>query len=270
MLNPANSAHSIKAIAFVCEFDRAISSEGIAVVLAEAKRFRKKLLLREPIRNIELQFQGSAKLLQRDDISGYRFSTKAPDNTDAVWYEVSGNRAIFCTAEYVTFSGFSAEVSYYLELACKAFSTNGAVLSRAILEYRDEFTSDSADWPPYETLRENNEYVVKAAVQQGKLWHSHAGFYTDTDKGLILDNIRIEHETTGTEQDDDVQYRLSMTLTHILTPLAPLEAGAEDVPAQLSSILIHLRKHHKLTFSKIITDELARTIGLKSESEATQ
>lgn len=268
MLNTGTNPHSIKAIAFVCEFDREVSPAGLELVVTEHKRFRKRLILREPMRNLEFQLQGSAKLLQKDNIAGYRFSSKAPDNSDTVWYEIANNRAVFCLTDYVNFATFSGEVFYYIGLAIKAFSKGGATLTRTTLEYRDEFLSDVIDWPPYETLRENTDYIAKAAITQGKLWHSHIGFYTDSEYGTLLNQARVEHERIGNEQDDNIEYRLAITLTHILSESPLYAAMTDEISDTLSSLLNALHDHHKFLFRKLITEEQAVAIGLKPEAEA--
>lgn len=261
MLKPANDAHSIKAVAFVCEFDQEISHDGLNLVALAFKRFRSRLPLKRTVKNIALQLQGESKMQPAESISGYRFYSKAHDNTEKVWFEVSANRAVFWTSEYVTFSSFHSDVVYFAELACEAFAASNAKMNKAILEYRDEFISEEKNWDPKEVLRANNQYVANAATIRGELWHNHCGFFSYPDEGQVLNNLRIEHTIARPDSEVGLQYVFALTLLHVLTIEPSYMFSKDTVKEDIGKFITVLRAEHKNIFSKILTDSKLEEIG---------
>lgn len=259
MLKPANDAHSIKAVAFVCEFDRELSPAGIEHVLAASKRFRSKLLLKQALHTMTFQMQGGSAAMPVPTVGGYRFFTKAPDDTDKVWFEAAGNRIAYCTSEYVSFGSFLTEVLYFASLGWEAQSLADGKLIRASLEYRDEFKSGQVDWEPNSLFRKDSQYIASGAVVRGALWHSHCGFYSD-DK--TLNNIRIEHVSEGDPVDDTLVYKAVITLTHTLNLPGPIVYSANH-EADLGGIIKTLRAKHKIIFPAILSDAVLAQIGFQ-------
>lgn len=261
MLKPANDAHSIKAVAFVCEFDQEISQEGLNLLSLAFKRFRARLPLKRTVRSIALQLQGESKMQPAETVAGYRYFTRDQKNSDKVWFEVSGSRAIYWTSEYVSFDSFQSEAIYFSEIACEVFFAGGAQLNKAIIEYRDEFISDTINWNPLEALRENTPFVSNGAITQGNLWHSHCGFFSNCEEGRILNNIRVDHTIENSDNEVNINYVLALTILHALSIEPALVKEQGNVKEKISLYINSLRKQHKNIFSQILNDEQLTAVG---------
>jgi uncharacterized protein (TIGR04255 family) len=259
VLKPANDAHSIKAVAFVCEFDRELSPAGIEHVLAASKRFRSKLLLKQALHTMTFQMQGGSAAMPVPTVGGYRFFTKAPDDTDKVWFEAAGNRIAYCTSEYYSFESFLTDALYFASLGWEAQSLAGGSLIRASLEYRDEFKSGEVDWEPNSLFREKSRFIAGGAVVRGALWHSHCGFYSEDQ---TLNNIRIEHVSEGNPVDDTLVYKAVITLTHTLNLPSPI-VYSDSHESDLKEVVRALRAKHKHIFPEILSDAVLAQIGFQ-------
>lgn len=259
VLRPAGDAHSIKAVAFVCEFDREISNDALDFFLEESKRFRSKFAIRQPVRSFALEFPSSAGFMSQTEVRGYRFLTKAPDDTEKFWFEVTANRAVYCTTEYYSLEAFLADALLFIECACRAHEKSGSSAIRVALEYRDEFDSDSIDWDPSDALNLDSRYIVPAAPIKGEFWHSHCGLFTSSDFGKILNNIRIEHVALQSPEIEAAPYKLVVLLTHTLNLNRPIEA-TEITKDSLNDYLIALRKSHKSIFSDVISKNMLKLV----------
>lgn len=266
MLKPANEAHSIKAVAFVCEFDKELSDAGMTDILSESKRFRSKLLLKQALHTMKfpLHSSSSSGMPVSNNISGYRFFTKAPDNSDKVWFEIAANRLVYCTNEYYSFDNFLAEVLHFASLGWKAQALAGGRLTRVTIEYRDEFVSDDIDWDPSELFKTNSGYLANSSMVKGEFWHSHCGFYSHDDM-KVLNNIRVEHIAEGDADDDSRVYKAAITLTHTADLADPVEYSDEH-QLNIKRFLMPLRAKHKEIFSEILSEQKLTDIGFKQPS----
>ncbi|MBH3412811.1 hypothetical protein [Pseudomonas putida] len=265
MLKPANDAHSIKAIAFVCEFDREIDAAGLEHMKHAAKRFRSQLPDFQERRAIAISFPGnlshhsglSHPSGMTPKVEGFKFSDK-----EKTWLEVASNKCVYWTSAYLDYARFETEIIYYFKVAAEAFSKSGASQFKAMIEYRDEFESPEIDWDPELMLRTNNRYLASAAVEKGTLWHNHCGFFAKSNEhGQILNNVKIEHTIAQAEESTNITYILALTLTHVLEVEPPVRFESERFEACIRDQLRHLRSEHKKILSGILTDQALDAIG---------
>lgn len=259
MLKPANDAHSIKAIAFVCEFDREIDAAGLEHVKNAAKRFRSQLPDFQERRTLTLSMPGNQAHHTglTPKVEGFKFSDK-----EKTWLEVAANRCVYWTSAYLDYARFETEIIYYFKVAAEAFSKSNASQFKAMIEYRDEFESPTSDWDPDVMLRANNKYLASAAVERGALWHSHCGFFAKSDShGPILNNVKIEHTISQPEESTNLTYILAITLTHVHEVEPPVRFEPERFEECIRGQLRLLRSEHKKILSGILTDEALSAIG---------
>lgn len=268
MIKPVNDAHSIKAVAFILEFDKDIDKQGLEVVSEAYKRFRKKLLLKRAIRrfNISLNvFDGHAAT--PESIAGYRFFTKAKDDTEEAWFEITSSRVIYCTTNYIDFNSFLAEALYYAEVSIAAFAPAGASIVKIGIEYRDEFVSPDISWPTESLINLDSPYLSRAAITQGELWHSHCGMMSECDIGKRLDALKVEHiQQTDINDEASFDFRVVVVLTHLadIEPFSVASVDNEKARNYLVKAIASLRVAHKNIFSSIIAQPMLAAVGLDS------
>src|SRR5690606_10184362 len=259
-MKPANDAHSIQAVALVLEFPAEVQPEGLTFLAEASKRFRNKLNMRSVIRQAEFSLSiGEMQPLRPNAVAGYRYFTKKQDGTDKQWFEVSGNRAIFCATDYTDFNSFRAEAFYFLDLACQAFRYSEVEPNKITLKYRDEFRSNEFDWEPYQLLNSSSIYLTHGAIKKSNMWHSHFGFFDKTDGCKILNTGRIDH-VHGIDGFDDSQFsQVNIVLTHAL------EIPKKESRGNWADHLEGLREVHLDHLRDILSSEAALAIGLRKE-----
>lgn len=258
MITPLNDVHSIKAVALVLEFPSGIQPDGLSLVREEAKRFRSKLNMRRVIRSLNIPFpvlDNSERLHEEE--SGYRYFIIKPDGAEAKWFEVSGNRAVFCTNEYTDFNSYWAEAKYFLEIGCKAFGLSGSKAEKLTLEYRDEFTSPDINWEPEELFSKQSELLSNGSIKQSKYWHSHYGFFDELEGRESLNLGKINHVRMADSFDGTYFSQVDITLTH----------GVAIAPGdELDHLVYSLKAVHKSHITDILSENMLKAIGLRTGS----
>jgi hypothetical protein len=258
VITPLNDVHSIKAVALVLEFPSEVGAEGLSLVRDEAKRFRTKLNMRRVIRSLNIPFPGleSSDRVHEEE-SGYHYFIRKPDGTEAKWFEVAGNRAVFCTNEYTDFNSFWAEAKYFLDIGCKAFGSSGAKAEKLTLEYRDEFTSPDIHWDPEELFSNRSELLSMGAIKKSKYWHSHYGFFDELAGRDSLNLGKINHVRMADSFDGTYFSQVDITLTHGVA-LAPGD--------ELEPLVRSLKAVHKTHITDILSEKMLEAIGLRTGS----
>lgn len=259
MLKPLFESHSIDAITILCEYTADVEKTGLDFIRGEAKLIQRKL----PFRRVKRK--GAASLPSHDisagqpEVLGFGFLQKVMDE-ETENFEISGERTSFTSQRYSSFESFFADSVFFLSKAHHAYELSGAKLKRVILRYEDTFTSDIAEWEPYESLREGSPYIPSAIIKKGDFWHTEAGFFSQTDDGLLLNNYKIQHNIQTELDADGIIYLLKLHLTHLFES-AHLQK-ISDFPSELKVAIERLRIEHRKILRGILSDELAKTIGL--------
>ncbi|MEE5088364.1 TIGR04255 family protein [Pseudomonas alliivorans] len=264
MLKPISEAHSIESISLICEFSGEVDASGLAMVRTESSRLKGRFPIKRTIRKGRPDAhdpQGSSP-----DVVGHVYVNKLAEK-EVTRFDIFQSRASFTSKAYTNFNSFLADASFALSLAHQAYSKSGHTIDRIVLSYRDEFVSDTIDWPIHETLNTDTKYIAKACLREGDFWHSQIGvFDNDQPRGLpLLHNIKVSHVILTNEDGEpapfaESKYILAIDLLHVLKVTEP--NSGESFSAMLDESAHTLRDFHKNILKDILSDKMVERIGL--------
>lgn len=270
MLKPLFDTHSIEAISVTCEFTEDVSSAGLEIIRAEAKRLQTKLPYRRVRRKAAQNMPSHDLTASAPAVVGYMFYSKTKDE-ESDSFEIYEQRAAYTSKAYSNFDSFLADSSFYLELAKSAFAHSDAKLKRIVLRYQDKFTSETADWEPLDSLRENSKYLPAVCLaRKDDFWHAATGFFgTAMASDLLLHNIKADHSVRKVGDDfDENEYIVSIDCIHVYEFSPAKVISAEGVfKNSYTETLEYLRKENKNILHEILSDELSARIGLKKSKQ---
>lgn len=269
---PVHAAHSIEQVVFSLHFDRPITPEIVATVVAAAEQFREEMPGGGPMHSVSFAFGGAGlpPPFFQQPISGVMLTRSAPDGSIESELRVEQTSVSFRTARYSRWATIWNTAQRYFGAVLGLYIDAGAQLNSISMNFVDKFVwhGEANACDSGQLLRRESNYVAAQVFNQSDLWHSHTGAFERVNahtKRLMNINIDCLDEVV------DVGARRAIVITTVLTDLFGqagydlITLNSNEALAFISNQMLALHTENKRILANTITEAMATQIALNGQ-----
>lgn len=212
---PIHSAHAIEQVAFVIQFNGAITDETLLRISRATAQFNNDDDLPGYIEIQGVNFVIGANVPQQtnNSPSGFIRRSVARDGSLECELRIERNLITFVSTKYSRWNEVWQRVSRYLDLLLPIYFEQLS-LSAVGLNYLDKFSwnGDLNKFNAASLLNRNSKYISSHIFDTAEYWHCHTGVFIRSDEQTKrLLNINIDH--VDESRPDGIKRIVAITTT---------------------------------------------------------
>lgn len=212
---PIHSAHAIEQVAFVIQFDGAITDEALQRVKSATAQFGgdDDLPGYIEIQGVSFVIGTNAPQQTYGSSSGFIRRSVARDGSLECELRIERNSITFLTTKYSRWSEVWQRVSRYLDTLLPIYFEQLNLLAVG-LNYVDKFSwnGELNNFNARSLLKEDSKYISSHIFDTAEFWHSHTGVFIRSDEQTKrLLNVNIDHLDEA--RSDGMKRVVSITTT---------------------------------------------------------
>lgn len=268
-LRPYGEKHAIRNMAFAVEFERPLDSSQIKKALSCHKILKdelpRKLERRAVTVNLDPELLAGAQSISGSpDLGGFTFDSLLPDGRARWSLTVAFKHLAVSCSEYTRWVEVWEKARRYIQHILPILLEERRVNAFG-LQYVDEFLWESEEqFQAVFLFRDTSRYLVQNVFDLNNLWHSHHGYFMDSD----VPAPHRQHNVVNVDllPGEDVPLRARIGTTHkcIFDPSNDIKAllGDEQSNGLISTHMDNMRQANKDILIDLLVENVAQRISL--------